>query len=216
MLRRAVRSMRLLGFDEPSLPHLFPVSLERMKQSYPEEPRTASAGSPRSRTPRRRPSAARSPRARRSSTPPWPARSPRAARLAGEQAFALHDTYGFPIDLTLEMAAEQGLEVDREGFKRLMQEQRDRAKADAKAKKAGHADTHVWSEFRERGATEFRAYEEPHQRGPRRRPRPRRGSGRGNRAGPARPGHPGPHAVLRRVRRPDRRRGRHHRRRAHT
>ena len=81
-------------------------------------------------------------------------------RLAGEQAFALHDTYGFPIDLTLEMAAEQGLEVDREGFARLMQEQRDRAKADAKAKKAGHADTHVWREFRERGATEFRAYQE--------------------------------------------------------
>ena len=57
------------------------------------------------------------------------------------------------------MAAEQGLEVDREAA-RLMQEQRDQAKADAKAKKAGHADTHVWREFRERGATEFRAYQE--------------------------------------------------------
>ncbi len=51
----------------------------------------------------------------------------------------LHDTYGFPIDLTLEMAAEQGLTVDEEAFRSLMQEQKDRARADAKAKKGGHA-----------------------------------------------------------------------------
>src|SRR5678815_3799604 len=51
--------------------------------------------------------------------------------LAGDKAFQLHDTFGFPIDLTLEMAEEQGLEVDRDGFRRLMTEQRDRAKADA-------------------------------------------------------------------------------------
>ena len=60
--------------------------------------------------------------------------------LSGERAFALHDTYGFPIDLTLEMASEQGLEVDEVGFRRLMQEQRDRAKADARAKKGAHRD----------------------------------------------------------------------------
>jgi alanyl-tRNA synthetase len=78
--------------------------------------------------------------------------------LAGEQAFQLHDTYGFPIDLTLEMAAEQGLEVDREGFTRLMQEQRDRAKADAKSKKLAHANTEVWKELRAMGATDWRAY----------------------------------------------------------
>jgi alanyl-tRNA synthetase len=59
--------------------------------------------------------------------------------LPGERAFALHDTYGFPIDLTLEMAAEQGLQVDEEGFRRLMAEQRERAKADARAKKGQHA-----------------------------------------------------------------------------
>jgi alanyl-tRNA synthetase len=82
------------------------------------------------------------------------------SRLAGNEAFSLHDTYGFPIDLTLEMAAEQGLEVDREGFRSLMQEQRDRAKADAKAKKAGHANTEVWKQLRESGATDFRAYVE--------------------------------------------------------
>lgn len=58
------------------------------------------------------------------------------------------------------MAQEQGLEVDREGFTRLMQEQRERAKADAKAKKSGHANTEVWKDLRALGATDFRAYEE--------------------------------------------------------
>ena len=52
--------------------------------------------------------------------------------INGKAAFELYDTYGFPIDLTLEMAAEKGLEVDHDGFRRLMGEQRDRAKADAK------------------------------------------------------------------------------------
>ena len=60
--------------------------------------------------------------------------------LSGDRAFALHDTFGFPIDLTLEMASEQGLDVDEVGFRRLMQEQRDRAKADARAKKGAHRD----------------------------------------------------------------------------
>src|SRR3954452_18730334 len=64
--------------------------------------------------------------------------------LAGDEAFALHDTYGFPIDLTLEMAAEQGVNVDEAGFRRLMTEQRQRAKADARAKKSGHVDTSAY------------------------------------------------------------------------
>ena len=60
--------------------------------------------------------------------------------LSADTAFKLHDTYGFPFDLTLEMAREQGLGVDEVGFRKLMNEQRDRAKADAKAKKSGHTD----------------------------------------------------------------------------
>ncbi len=60
------------------------------------------------------------------------------------KAFQLHDTYGFPIDLTLEMAAEQGIEVDEAGFRRLMAEQRARAKADAQAKKTGHLDLSLY------------------------------------------------------------------------
>ncbi|GIH22946.1 alanine--tRNA ligase [Acrocarpospora phusangensis] len=83
-----------------------------------------------------------------------------AGTLAGEQAFQLHDTYGFPIDLTLEMAAEQGLKVDEEGFRRLMKEQRDRAKADAKAKKTGNADISVFGQLLEKtGKVDFLGYD---------------------------------------------------------
>ena len=159
MLRRAVRAMRLLGYDEPALPHLLPVSMERMSRSYPELRdgferisqiayaeevafrRTLAQGTTILDT-----AVART-------------RSAGGDTLGGEDAFALHDTYGFPIDLTLEMAAEQGLSVDREGFTRLMQEQRERAKADAKAKKSGHATTEVWKELRALGETEWKAYE---------------------------------------------------------
>ncbi|HET7399510.1 MAG TPA: alanine--tRNA ligase [Intrasporangium sp.] len=143
MLRRAVRSMRLLGVDEPALPHLLPVSMERMSQSYPELRtdferisqvayaeeeafrRTLASGTTILDTAVSRVKAV--PDGER--------------RLSGEQAFTLHDTYGFPIDLTLEMAAEQGVSVDEQGFRRLMAEQRNRAKADAKAKKSAHGDT---------------------------------------------------------------------------
>ncbi len=160
MLRRAVRSMRLLGFEDPALPHLLPVSMERMKQSYPELEtgfdrisqiayaeeeafrRTLAAGTTILDTAVSR------------------TKQSGGQVLAGDQAFQLHDTYGFPIDLTLEMAEEQGLSVDREGFTRLMQEQRERAKADAKSKKAGHANTEVWKELRGLGETDFRAWQE--------------------------------------------------------
>ncbi len=80
--------------------------------------------------------------------------------LAGDKAFLLHDTWGFPIDLTLEMAAEQGLSVDEDGFRRLMKEQRDRAKADARAKKTGHADLGAYREIADAaGETEFVGYD---------------------------------------------------------
>ena len=81
--------------------------------------------------------------------------------LSGAQAFQLHDTYGFPIDLTLEMAAEQGLTVDEEGFRRLMAEQRDRAKRDAAEKKTGNADISAFAEMLERsGAVTFTGYDQ--------------------------------------------------------
>ncbi len=82
--------------------------------------------------------------------------------LAGEQAFKLHDTYGFPIDLTLEMAQEQGLSVDEEGFRRLMAEQRDRAKKDARAKKQGNLDVSVLGDLLDRagGKVGFTGYDD--------------------------------------------------------
>jgi alanyl-tRNA synthetase len=81
--------------------------------------------------------------------------------LTGAQAFQLHDTYGFPIDLTLEMAAEQGLSVDEDGFRRLMAEQRDRAKRDAAEKKTGNADISAFAEMLERsGAVTFTGYDQ--------------------------------------------------------
>ncbi|WP_392426195.1 alanine--tRNA ligase [Barrientosiimonas humi] len=164
MLRRAVRAMRLLGYAEPALPQLLPVSMERMSQSYPELktdfPRISQIAYAEETAFRRTleagttilNSAVGRAKTEASGSAAGPA-------LSGSQAFQLHDTYGFPIDLTLEMAAEQGVQVDEQGFRRLMQEQRDRAKADAKAKKSGHADTEVWKQLRERGATEFLAYD---------------------------------------------------------
>src|SRR6516225_6898605 len=81
--------------------------------------------------------------------------------IGGDQAFQLHDTFGFPIDLTLEMAAEQGLSVDEDGFRRLMAEQRRRAKDDSQAKKTGNADVSVLTALLERaGKVTFTGYEE--------------------------------------------------------
>ena len=162
MLRRAVRSMRLLGFDQPCLPHLFPVAMSRMKASYPqletgfsrisqiayaEEDafqRTLASGTT------------------MLDTAVAKAKSSENATLAGDQAFALHDTYGFPIELTLEMAAEQGVRVDEDGFRRLMKEQRDRAKADARSKKSAHGDTSAYRFVADSlgRAVEFTGYEE--------------------------------------------------------
>ena len=79
--------------------------------------------------------------------------------LPGAEVFKLHDTYGFPFDLTLEMAREEGLEVDEEGFRRLMNEQRDRAKADSKAKKSGHTDLSEYKKIADaKGASTFVGY----------------------------------------------------------
>ena len=159
LIRRAVRSMRLLGFDKQALPELLPVSKNAMVASYPvleekfakieevlytEEDafrRTLSNG-----------------------TQIFEGMSANLKKsgsdlLAGDDAFTLHDTYGFPIDLTLEMAAEAGLRVDEAGFRAAMQEQRERARADAQAKKAGHTDTALFNDIvNTNGLTRFVGY----------------------------------------------------------
>ncbi|HEX4829842.1 MAG TPA: alanine--tRNA ligase [Trebonia sp.] len=84
----------------------------------------------------------------------------REATLSGAQAFQLHDTYGFPIDLTLEMAAEQGLSVDEDGFRRLMDSQRQMARKDAREKKTGNADISVYAQLLEQaGKVLFTGYD---------------------------------------------------------
>ncbi|GMA19059.1 hypothetical protein GCM10025862_10800 [Arsenicicoccus piscis] len=162
LLRRAVRSMRLLGVEEPVLPVLLPVSKDRMKASYPELERDFGRISTIAYAEEqafRRTLAAGTTILDNAVTS---AKASGAGSLGGDAAFALHDTYGFPIDLTLEMAAEQGLSVDEEGFRRLMGEQRARAKADAKAKKQGHGDTHAYREIADTlgRAVQFTGYDE--------------------------------------------------------
>ena len=159
LLRRAVRSMRLLGFEDPALPELLPVSMERMKASYPE---LESDFARIEQVAYAEEDAFRTTLGKGTQIFDVAAKDTKAAGgsvLSGEQAFALHDTYGFPIDLTLEMAEEQGLGVDAEGFRSLMAEQRARAKADAKAKKGLHADTGAYrAAIDAHGPTEWLAY----------------------------------------------------------
>ena len=83
-----------------------------------------------------------------------------AAVLPGDQAFELHDTYGFPIDLTVEMAREAGLDVDMDAFNAAMQEQRERAKADNKAKKHRNVDESLYREWVDANPTEFVGYDQ--------------------------------------------------------
>ncbi|MEZ7668195.1 alanine--tRNA ligase [Rothia sp. 27098_8_27] len=140
LMRRAIRAMRLLGVTEPCLPVLFPASSDAMKGAFPyvaddferisriayaEEKaflHTIETGT------------------ERLEEAVAAAKKDGSNAVSGAEAFALHDTYGFPIDLTLEMAAEAGVKVDEKSFRELMAEQRHRAQADAKAKKGAFAD----------------------------------------------------------------------------
>ena len=140
LMRRAIRAMRLLGVTEPCLPILFPASRDAMAGAFPyvaddferisriayaEEKaflHTIETGT------------------ERLEEAVATAKENGSNSVSGAEAFALHDTYGFPIDLTLEMAAEAGVKVDEKAFRELMAEQRQRAQADAKAKKGSFAD----------------------------------------------------------------------------
>ena len=155
LLRRSVRSLRLLGVDRPCFEELFTTSKNAMVEAYPELEESF-------------------PRVLRSAIAEETgfsrtldsglivlseAIAASTSSLSAETAFLLHDTYGFPIDLTVEIAEENGLSVDRESFDNLMREQKDRAKQDAKSKKTGGAGLQVYSEFRSLGETQFLGYE---------------------------------------------------------
>jgi alanyl-tRNA synthetase len=141
LLRRAVRSMRLLGYDDPAMPELLPLSRDKMGETYGELFRDWDRIS---QVAYAEEEAFR--QTLRAGTTIFDQATAELKEaggqvLSGERAFALHDTYGFPIDLTLEMAAEQGIEVDEVGFRELMSRQRERAREDARSKKGAHANT---------------------------------------------------------------------------
>ncbi len=160
LLRRIVRAAKLLGIDTPIVGELMTTVRDAMGPSYPELVddferinriavaeetafnRTLAAGS------KLFEDAAAGTRAAGKTV------------LGGADAFALHDTYGFPIELTLEMAAEAGLTVDELGFRELMAEQRRRAKADAAARKHAHADLSAFRELVDAGPTVFTGFDE--------------------------------------------------------
>ncbi|MEV4142529.1 alanine--tRNA ligase [Amycolatopsis sp. NPDC049691] len=159
LLRRIVRSTRLLGVQEPVLQEFAKVVRDTMAPTYPE----LIDGFDRiSEVVRIEEEAFLSTLTSGSRIFDLAAEETKRGGgdvLAGDKAFQLHDTYGFPIDLTLEMAAEQGLTVDEEGFRTLMNEQRTRAKADAAARKTGHGDLSEYRKVLEQhGETEFLGY----------------------------------------------------------
>ncbi|GAB2933319.1 alanine--tRNA ligase [Micromonospora polyrhachis] len=161
IMRRSIRAMRLLGWQGPALPELLPVARDCMAPSYPE---LATEFERISQYAYAEEDAFLSTlRAGTTILDTAIAETKSAGKpaLSGDKAFQLHDTYGFPIDLTLEIAAEQGLTVDADGFRRLMADQRSRAKADAQARKTGHVDLSAYrSALDEGGPVEFTGYTE--------------------------------------------------------
>jgi alanyl-tRNA synthetase len=146
ILRRAVRHGRLLGRREPFIDVTAGVVIDVMKDAYPylEEHRdkilsvihreetqfartletgTSHLASALERLPKTERTIGRRPES-------LPADAP---VLAGEVAFKLHDTYGFPVDLTVDMAAEYGVRVDRDGFTAAMAEQKAQSRKGTKA-----------------------------------------------------------------------------------
>ncbi|MBX3068053.1 MAG: alanine--tRNA ligase [Cryobacterium sp.] len=159
LLRRSVRAMRLLGVEEATFPVLFSASRDAMKDAYPEVETdfgriSAMAYSEEETFLKTLESGTSILDVAVSKV-----KASGKSELSGEVAFQLHDTFGFPVDLTLEMASEAGLSVNREAFESLMAEQRARAKADSRAKKTLLADLSVYSAFRAQGETIFTGYE---------------------------------------------------------
>ncbi len=79
--------------------------------------------------------------------------------LSGENTFKLYDTYGFPVDLTLEILEEQGFSIDEEGFKSCMEEQRNKARNARKETNYMGADATVYDEIDVSVTTEFVGYD---------------------------------------------------------
>ena len=160
LLRRIIRSARLLGATGPVMETFMNTIMDTMTPSFPE------IADNRERILR---VAVAEEKAFSKTLEAGTARFDEAASavaasgakvLPGAQAFELHDTYGFPIDLTVEMAREAGLDVDMAAFDAAMQEQRERAKADNKAKKHRNVDESLYREWVDANPTEFVGYDQ--------------------------------------------------------
>ncbi len=161
MMRRTIRNMRLLGVNDPIMSELTQAAIGAMGPQYPElvtdQKRILAVVEAEEES---------FLQTLKSGTQIFEIASSqikaeKKSILPGDEVFKLHDTYGFPFDLTLEMAREEGLEVDEAGFKRLMAEQRNRAKADAKAKKSGHTDVSEYKKIADsKGVSTFVGYQE--------------------------------------------------------
>ena len=159
MMRRTIRNMRLLGTNDAIMSELTQAAIGAMGPQYPElvtdSKRILAVASAEEES---------FLQTLKSGTQIFDLattslKAEKKNMLPGDEVFKLHDTYGFPFDLTLEMAREEGLEVDEDGFRRLMKEQRDRAKADAKAKKSGHTDLTEYRKIADdKGVTNFIGY----------------------------------------------------------
>ena len=159
MMRRTIRNMRLLGTNDPSMATLTEAAIGAMGPQYPEliadsaRILSVSASEEESFLQTLKSGTAIFDLAASA------VKATKSTQMSGDDVFKLHDTYGFPFDLTLEMAREVGLEVDETGFTRLMKEQRDRAKADSRAKKSGHTDLSEYKKIADAsGTTEFVGY----------------------------------------------------------
>ncbi len=175
IIRRAVRHGRLLGRREPFLASAADVVIETMAEAYPvlaerreailaalerEEAqfaRTLDAGT----TQLEAALADLAPGAERVVGRRPEDLAADAPKLSGELAFRLHDTFGFPIDLTVELAAEHGVAVERAGFEAALAEQRERSRSGKKAELAKHAElTSLYQAIQARaGDTDFLGYD---------------------------------------------------------
>ena len=159
LLRRAVRHGYLLGVKEPFLAGLVPVVAGLLGDYYPEmrEQQEGTQAAVRAEETRFLETLEAGIRRLESLLE----RLGEGDVLPGEEAFKLHDTYGFPLDLTEEIAAERGVRVDREGFERAMQEQVERARAASafSGEVFAAAAPALERVFEDHGATEFSGYE---------------------------------------------------------
>ncbi|RSX55948.1 alanine--tRNA ligase [Bifidobacterium dolichotidis] len=152
LIRRTVEAMRVLGYEDAVMPQLLPVSEAAMEPNYPELAETfkdvSEAAYGEEDAFRRTLSngieifdmAVKKAKDQN-------ADETKPAVVTGDTAFQLHDTYGFPIELTLEMAAEQGVKVDEAKFRELMNEQKSRARQDA-LKKRHNVDLSEYDDFK--------------------------------------------------------------------